>query len=380
MIEKKLIMVPGPTNVPDRVMRAMIKPMISHRSSKFRELYDSLTENMRYLFQTDGDVYALTVSGTGGVECMISNTVNPGDKIIIPVFGLFSERMKEAIIRRGGEPIEISLNWGTAPTVDQIKEAVETEKDVKAIAIVYNETSTGVTVRDLPEIGRIAKENNLLLIVDAVSILGGDELPVDKWGVDICVTASQKCLACPPGLALFSISEKAWEIIEETQRPFYFDMTMMRRFSQKSETPFTPAIPLFYALDEALEIIREEGLENRFNRHRICSEAFYDAIEAIGLKPFPEKDVRSRTVIAFRMLEDMDGAAIRRIMDEKYGVVIAGGAGKLKEDTLRIGCMGTVSETETLLTVNALENALIDLGYHIESGLGIEAARGRFHR
>ena len=175
MIEKKLIMVPGPTNVPDRVMRAMIKPMISHRSSKFRELYDSLTENMRYLFQTDGDVYALTVSGTGGVECMISNTVNPGDKIIIPVFGLFSERMKEAIIRRGGEPIEISLNWGTAPTVDQIKEAVETEKDVKAIAIVYNETSTGVTVRDLPEIGRIAKENNLLLIVDAVSILGGDE-------------------------------------------------------------------------------------------------------------------------------------------------------------------------------------------------------------
>jgi len=371
-------MVPGPTNVPDRVMRAMIKPMISHRSSEFRKLYDSLTENMRYLFQTQGDVYILTVSGTGGVECIIGNTVNPGDKIIIPVFGLFSERMKEAIIRRGGEPIDLRFTWGTAPTADRIKEAVEAEKDAKAIAIVYNETSTGVTVRDLPEIGRIAKENDLLLIVDAVSILGGDELPVDKWNIDICVTASQKCLACPPGLALFSISEKAWEIIEETQRPFYFDMAMMRSFSQKSETPFTPAIPLFYALDEALKIIREEGLKKRFNRHKICSEAFYEAIEAMELKAFPEEDVRSRTVIAFRRPEGIDGTAIRKIMEEKYNVVIAGGAGKLKESTLRIGCMGTISETETLLTVNALENALKDLGYDIESGSGIEAARRRF--
>ena len=380
MREKKLIMVPGPTNVPDRVMRAMIKPMISHRSSDFKKLFDSLTENMKYVFQTQGDVYALTVSGTGGVECIISNAISSGDKVIIPVFGLFSERMKEAITRRGGEPIELPYAWGKAPTADQIKEAVETEKDAKAIAIVYNETSTGVTVRDLPEIGRIAKENGLLLIVDAVSILGGDELPVDRWGIDICVTASQKCLACPPGLSLFSVSEKAWEVIEKTQRPFYFDMVMMRSFSQKRETPFTPAIPLFYALDEALKIIREEGLRNRFSRHKICSEAFYDAIEAMGLKPLPEESVRSKTVIAFRRPEGIDGDAVRRIMNEKYGVVIAGGAGKLRKDTLRIGCMGIVSETETLLTVNALENALIDSGYSIKNGSGIEAARRRFRQ
>jgi len=377
---KKLIMVPGPTNVPDRVMRAMIKPMISHRSYKFRELYDSLTENMRYLFQTEGDVYVLTVSGTGGVECVISNTVSPGDKIIIPVFGLFSERMKEAILRRGGEPIEISVTWGKAPRADQIKEAVETEKDAKAIAIVYNETSTGVTVRDLPEIGRIAEENDLLLIVDAVSILGGDELPVDKWNVDICVTASQKCLACPPGLALFSVSEKAWDVIKKTRRPFYFDMMMMRSFSRKNETPFTPAVPLFYALDEALKIIHEEGLKNRFSRHSICSEAFYDAIEAMNLRPFPERTARSRTVIAFRRPEGIDGDAVRKSMDEKHGVVIAGGAGKLREKTLRIGCMGTISETETLLTVNALENVLIELGYNIERSSGLEAARKRFRQ
>jgi len=380
MKSKKLIMVPGPTNVPDRVMRAMINPIISHRSSSFRELYDSLAENMRYIFQTQGDVYALTASGTGGVECAISNTISPGDKVIVPVFGLFSERMKEAIIRCGGKPIEISCTWGKAPIADQIKEAVEAEEDAKAIALVYNETSTGVTVRDLPEIGRIAKKKGLLLIVDAVSILGGDELPVDRWGVDICITASQKCLACPPGLALISVSEKAWDVIEETQRPFYFDMLMMRSFSEKSETPFTPAVPLFYALDEALKIIREEGLENRFRRHRICSEAFYDAVEAMGLEPFPEESARSRTVIVFRKPGGVDDAAVRKIMDEKYGVVIAGGAGKLKGRTLRIGCMGMISETETILTVNALENALITSGYKTESGLGVEAARRRFRR
>ncbi|KYH42366.1 MAG: hypothetical protein AYL33_002920 [Candidatus Bathyarchaeota archaeon B63] len=358
----------------------MIKPMISHRSPAFRRLFESLTENMRYLFQTQGDVYALTSSGTGGVECIISNTVNPGDKVVIPVFGLFSERMKEAVIRRGGRPIEIPFEWGEAPSAERIKEAVEAEDEIKAIMIVYNETSTGVTVRDLPEIGKIAEENNLLLVVDAVSILGGDELPVDRWGVDICVTASQKCLACPPGLALFSVSEKAWEVIEETRRPFYFDIAMMRSFSRRSETPFTPAIPLFYALDEALRIIREEGLERRFRRHRICSEAFYDAIEAMGLKPLPEEAVRSRTVITFRRPVGIDGAAVRRVMDEEYGVVIAGGAGKLRDETLRIGCMGIISEAETLLTVNALENALLDLGYNAESGVGIEAARRRFRR
>jgi len=128
LTEKKLIMVPGPTNVPDRVMRAMIKPMISHRSSEFRRLYDSLAENMRYLFQTQGDVYVLTCSGTGGVECVIGNTVNPGDKIIIPVFGLFSERMREAIIRRGGEPVDLQFRWGTAPTADRIKEVFRLDR------------------------------------------------------------------------------------------------------------------------------------------------------------------------------------------------------------------------------------------------------------
>ena len=371
-------MVPGPTNVPDRVMRAMLKPMIDHRSPEFRILYESLAENMRYIFQTEGDVYVLTVSGTGGVECVVGNTVNAGDKVIVPVFGLFSERMKEAIARRGGKPVEIRLEWGEAPTANQMKEAVEREAEAKAIALVYNETSTGVTVRDLPKIGEIAKEHDMLLLVDAVSILGGDELPVDKWGIDICVTASQKCIACPPGLALFSVSQKAWEAAERTERPFYFDMLEMRRFSERKETPFTPALPLFFALDEALKMAREEGLENRFRRHRICAEAFYAAIEALGLEPLPDRTVRSSTVIAFRKPHGVDNEAVRKIMSEDYGVVISGGAGKLRDQKFRIGCMGIISETETLLTVNALECALARQGYRSKRGAGSEAARSKF--
>ncbi len=378
MRDRKLIMVPGPTNIADRVMRAMTKPIVNHRSPEFRTLYKSITENLRYLFQTRGDVFVLTASGTGGVECAIGNTVNPGDKIVVPVFGLFSERMKEAIVCRGGEPVELSLRWGTAPTADQIREVVRVERDLKAVAIVYNETSTGATVRDLPEIGEIARDNNLLFIVDAVSILGGDELPVDKWSVDLCVTASQKCVACPPGLALVSVNEKAWKVIEETRRPFYLDLVKMRSFGERKETPFTPAVPLFFALDEALKMIREEGLENRFRRHKMCSSAFYDAIEAMGLEAFPDRKVRSNTVIAFTKPDSVDNAEVRRIVDERHYVVIAGGAGKLKEGIFRIGCMGIVSEAETLLTVNALENALATCGYSFRRGEGLEAARKRF--
>ena len=378
MEDRYLIMVPGPTNVPDRVMRAMMKPMISHRGPEFRSLYRGIIENANYLFQTKGDAFVLTASGTGGVQCAISNTVSPGDKVVIPVSGLFSERMKEKIIRRGGEALEIPLKWGAAPKVEHIKQIVDEEENVKAIAIVYNETSSGVTVRDLPEIGKIAKENNILLIVDAVSVLGGEQLPVDKWNVDICVTGSQKCLACPPGLALVSVSERAWKVIENVPRPFYFDLTNIRRFSERNETPFTPAVPLFFALDEALKMIREEGLEKRFDRHRVCSEAFYDAIEALGLEVLPVKENRSRTVIAVKKPPSVDSARVRKIMRERHKVVIAGGAGKLKEDIFRIGSMGIVSEDEVIPTMNALEDALIDSGIPLEAGAGVEAAKRRF--
>jgi len=376
--ERCLIMLPGPTNVPDRVMRAMMKPMISHRGPEFHALYESLTDSLKQVFQTKGDVFVLTSSGTGGVECAVGNAISPGDRVIVPVFGTFSGRLKEKILRRGGEAIEIPVKEGEAPTAEQVEEALDKEKGAKAIALVYNETSTGVTVRDLPKIGGISRKRGLLLIVDAVSILGGDHLPVAEWGVDICVTGSQKCLSCPPGLAMVSVSERAWKVIEETSRPYYFDLTLFREFSERRETPATPAVPLFYALEEALKMVLEEGLEERFRRHATCAKAFYGAGGALGLTPFAKEEHRSNTVIALRVPAGVDNAEVIRVMRETYGVVIEGGIGKLKKVIFRIGCMGMVSEAETSVTVGALENALIDAGYPVKMGTGMERTRQVF--
>jgi len=378
--ERTLIMLPGPTNVPDRVMRAMMKPIINHRGPEFSALYKGIEENLKYVFQTKNDVYVLTSSGTGGVNCAVGNTINPGDKIIVPVYGVFSERMKEKVVAQSGKPIELTLEWNETPTAEQVAQILKKEKNVKAIAVIYNETSTGATVRELPKIGKIAKDNNILFIVDAISILGGDRLPVDEWGIDICITGSQKCLACPPGLAMVSVSPKAWEAVEKaTNRPYYFDLTKIKEFAEKGHTPFTPALPIFYALDEALEMIREEGLEERIKRHETCAKAFYTAFEVLKIQPYPKEKVRSNTVIAIKVPSGVDGAKVRELMKERYKVVVGGGMGKLKELILRIGCMGIVSEAETLQTISALENALNDLNQTVKIGTGVEAAKQIFH-
>ncbi len=376
-----LIMLPGPTNVPDRVMRALSTAMIGHRGSEFHELHDEIKEGLQYLFQTKGDVFALTCSGTGGIECAISNIVKPGDEVLVGVSGVFAERVAMAVERRGGKAIRVEAPWRRGVTVEEVKRVLE-EREAKAVIIVYNETSTGVTNRHMREIARVAREHGALVVCDAISILGGDELPVDEWGIDICVGGSQKCIACPPGLAVLSVSERAWEVIEANPyRPFYFDLVRYREFSEKKkETPYTPALSLFWALNEALKIIREEGLENRIKRHRTCARAFYEAMKAMGLKIYPEAGWESNTVIAVEIPEGVEDAKLRRIMKEKYGILIAGGFDKLAGKIFRIGNMGIVSQREVLLTVAALENALRDLGYPLEVGAGLEAAKNVFSR
>jgi len=372
-------MLPGPSNVPSQVMRAMLKPIINHRGSEFRELYRRIVENAKYVFETEGDVIVLSSSGTGGVECTISNITSHGDKILVPVNGVFSERVKEAVEIFGGKCVELPVEWGKAPTIQQIEDAIKSERNVKAIVIVYNETSTGATTRCLPEIGDLCRENNILFVVDAISILAGDELPVDRWGVDICVTGSQKCLMCPPGLALISVNERAWSAIEAMrQRRYYFDLRAYREFQKEYETPFTPVLPLFYALDEALQMIKQEGLESVFRRHRICAEAIYSAVEAIGLQPFPSREFRSRTVVGIKNPPGIRDKDLRDLLLKKYNVVVGGGMGKLRNTMFRIGVMGTVSQSEILQTVSALECALLDLGHKLQLGAGIAAANQSF--
>ncbi|RLI15768.1 MAG: aminotransferase [Candidatus Hecatellales archaeon] len=362
---KMLLMIPGPTNTPERIMKAMERPIINHRGPAFHSLYKSILENLKYAFQTVNDVFPLTASGTGGVECAVGNIIAPGDKIITAHFGVFGERLREAAVRFGGKPIDVSAEWGEAPSLERVKEALDENPDVKAIATVYNETSTGVTWRVIQELGKLSRQHDKVFIVDAISVLAGDRLPVDEWNVDICIAGSQKCLACPPGVSMVSVSERAYQVLRENKyRPFYFDLESCRRFAyDRMETPFTPTLTLFYGLDEALKFLKEEGLENRIERHRICAEAFYEAFDRAGLETLSKGGNRSNTVIALWNPPGIDGEEMRKMAREEHGVAIGGGMGKLKGKCFRIGSMGIICQPYVSRTLKAVFNGLAKLGY-----------------
>lgn len=379
METKQLIMLPGPTNVPTRVANAMLRPLINHRGPEFRELHSRIIENAKYVFATKNDLYVLSASGTGGVECAVRNICSPGSKIIVPVNGVFSQRFLEAVNLLGGRGIAIPVEWGDAVTVEQIQESLKKNSPVTAVAIIYNETSTGVTTPCMKEIGELCRRHGALFLVDAISILGGVELPVDEWGVDICVTGSQKCLMTPPGLSLVSVSDKAWEIIKKTPRTYYFDLQLCKQFwEEKKETPYTPAVTLFYALDEALQMIREEGLEARFKRHATCARAMYAAIEAMGLEVYARRDVRSNVVLAMKYPSGIDDRKFRGALNTKYRIVVAGGMGKTHGQLFRIGVMGSVSQFEILATAAAVEAVLAEQGHKLKVGEAVAAAREVF--
>ncbi|MCJ7635576.1 alanine--glyoxylate aminotransferase family protein [Candidatus Bathyarchaeota archaeon] len=264
MGKKQLLMIPGPTNVPYRILKAMAKPMINHRGPEFHVLFDRITENMHYAFETKGDTFTLNASGTGGVEAVIANFVGHGEKVIIPVNGDFSYRIEENVNYFGGIPVVLKVEWGKAPTAAMIEEVVKKEKDAKVLFVIYNETSTGALTKEMQEISKIAREYDRILAVDAISNFAGDTLPMDKWGVDIVVAGSQKCLACPPGLALVALNSRAWNYIKGRKaQSNYWDFHKYKAFNDRKETPFTPAVNLYFALDEALLMLKEEGLEKR---------------------------------------------------------------------------------------------------------------------
>jgi len=372
----QLIMLPGPTNVPPRVYAAMGKPMINHRGAEFHELYPRLLENGKKIFQTENDLFVLTASGTGGVECAAANLLLPGEKILVPVGGTFGERLASAFKVYGATVVEMKVDYGKTPTAEQVREALRRDRDIKAVAIIYNETSTGTTVRELPEIGKAAKDAGALFVVDAISVLGGDDLPVDKWGVDVCITASQKALATPPGLSLISVSKDAWRMIERSKpRTEYFDLIKHRQFrDEKKETPFTPAVNLFFALDEAFQMILEMGLENWIGRHKKAGCAYYSAFKNMGLSLYAEERSLSTVVIAINVPQKVAGKDLRDRLRKKYGVVVAGGFGSLKDTIFRVGNMGIVTPREVITTVSAVEASLFELGYPGKIGAGLSAA------
>lgn len=358
--KQKLVMLPGPTNVPERVMKAMIRPIINHRSPAFGKLYLSVIEKAKKVFQTENDMLILTSSGTGSLEASVFNLVRKGDNVIVPVFGTFGERVATLVENAGGNAIKVKAEKGNCPRFEEVEETFEKIKNVKALYVVCTETSTGVRVPWLKEAGELATKYGSFYIADAISHLGGDEIPVDKWNVDICITASQKCLAAPPGLSLLSISKRARKFMEDNPpKTLYFNLPRYFNFlEQRKETPYTPSIPLFYALEEALQMVIEEGLENRIKRHKRCAKAFYSAFEAMGLKLFAKEWARSNTVLSILYKDGIDDLKFRGTLDKEFDLLVAGSFGELRGKIFRIGNMGIVNAQMVERTIRAVANAL----------------------
>ena len=358
-------MLPGPTNVPERVMRAMFTHIINHRSPDFVELYSEVIEKTQKVFQTQNDIVALTASGTGAVEASVVNLIKKGDKVIIPVNGEFSSRLAQMIEWQGANVIKLETTPGTNATFDQVKEAFDNNNDVKAFYVVHNETSTGTQVKYLDKISELTSRNDSYYVVDSVSLLGGVELPVDKWKIDVCMTGSQKAIAAPPGISPISVSPRAKKYMIDNPPPtMYFNLARYFKYYEESkQTPFTPALPLLYAFREALRIILEEGLDARFRRHKICSDALYSGLSVIGLTPFAKEEDRSISIIALNYLDGLEDNTFRNTLAKKFRVLVAGGFGNLKGKVFRVGCMGEVHRYHVMRTISAISSTLDMMGY-----------------
>ncbi len=358
-------MLPGPTNVPERVTRAMFTHIINHRSPDFVELYTEVIEKTQQVFQTKNDVVALSSSGTGAVEASVVNLIKKGDKVIIPVNGEFSSRLSQMLEWQGANVIKLETTPGTNATLEQVKEAFDNNKDVKAFYVVHNETSTGTQVKYLDKISELTSRNDSYYVVDSISLLGGVELPVDKWNIDVCMAGSQKALAAPPGISPISVSPRAKKYMIENPPPtMYFNLARYFKYYEESKhTPFTPALPLLYAFREALRMILEEGMDARIKRHKICSDALYSGLSAIGLTPFAKEEDRSITIIALNYLDGLDDNTFRNTLANKFRVLVAGGFGNLKGKVFRVGCMGEVHRYHVMRTISAIASTLDMMGY-----------------
>ncbi len=359
--------IPGPTPLPDEVLRVMSKQMINHRGVEFGQILSDVTAKLKQLFQTKGDVFLLTGSGTGGLEAAIVNTLSPGDKVLSVSIGVFGERFASIAQQFGAEVIPLGFEWGKAADADAVRQALHAEPDVKAVLVTHNETSTGVT-NDLASISLVVKEFDKLLLVDAISGLGSINLPVDEWHCDVTVTGSQKGWMAPPGLAMVSVSQEAWRAQANARMPrFYWDFAKAKSYLERGQTPWTPAITIVFALSVSLEMMLTEGLPNIIARHARLGKAARDGVKSLGLSLFAEESYASNTVTAVAASDGLDTRKMLRILREEHQIVLAGGQQRLDGKIFRIGHLGWVSEDDIEIVISALKVVLPQAGFRSAS-------------
>ena len=368
---------PGPTVVPQQVLAASARPMINHRGPEFAALLAAITRALQEFLRTKNDVLLLTTSGTGGLEAALVNTLSPGDKVVSFNNGEFGERWAAIAKTFGLDVRRVDVPYGRAVEPDLVREELKKEsgrEGAKAVLVTHSETSTGV-LNPLKEIAAIVRETNKLFLVDSVSGAGACELEVDAWGIDVCVTASQKAWGAPPGLAMVTMSERAWKFAEKATLPrFYFDLQRAKASLEKAATPWTPAISVVIALQEALRLMAEEGLEAILQRHADLARATRRGVQAAGLQLFADEQHASPCVTAVRSPSRVDSRNLIRVLRDEYDCIIQGGQGKLEGQIFRLGHLGFVTIADITSMLGSLELALRRLNQPAEPGTAISAA------
>lgn len=371
---QEYFLLPGPTNVPNNVLRSMAAPMVNHRGPHFQETIATITEKAKRVFKTKHELFTLTTSGTGGLEAAVVNFINPGEKVIVASIGNFGERFKKIAEQYDANVEFIDFGWGNAidPKVLEDRLAKDVNHEIKAILCQHNETSTAV-VNPIKAVSEARHGHPALLIVDTVSGLGAAEFDMDGWDIDVAIAGSQKAFMAPPGLAFVAANERAMKKAETcTNHKFYFDLLEARKWLEKGQTPFTPAISVFYAVEEALHYFDEVGVDAVVRDHYRHRDLVRTGLKAMGLELLIDDDaIASPAVTAVKCPHGIDPTELRKLLLEKFNIVIAGGQGKFSSSTFRVGHLGAVQDMDLIVAVSGLEMALKSMGADIPLGSGV---------
>ncbi len=375
MKDKTFLMIPGPTPVPESVMLEIAKHPIGHRSSEFSSILEEVYANLKYVFQTENDVFMFTSSGTGAMCAALENLVNQDDKVLSLVLGNFGNRWAKIAESRGAVVEKIEVNAGEVINPEVLKErlAKDVNKEIKIVTLTHSETSTGAA-NDVKTLCSIIREHGALSVVDGVTSVCAMPCKPDEWGIDVLVSGSQKGFMIPPGLAFLTANERAWKVYEECKYPsFYFDWAAHRKSVRANSTPFTPAVNLIVGLNTALKMIRSEGIDNVNARHKRHCMALRAAIRALNLELLvPEDEHASYAITSILPPEGISVPDIRKTLKEDYDIVVANGQNQLKDKIFRMGTLGFVCDRDLIASVGALESALCKLGHKFTLGAGVK--------
>jgi aspartate aminotransferase-like enzyme len=374
MAERRYLFTPGPTPVPPEVLAALAEPVVHHRARDYREIYERSLARLGKVYRTEHDVLMFTTSGTGAFESAVANLTSPGDRQLVLSAGNFGERWAGMVKAFGADLVHVRLEWGETPEPEDLRSELADAGDVKVVYLTHSETSTGV-VCDVQALTAVAKEAGAIVVVDAVSSLGAVPLETDAWDIDVVVSGSQKALMCPPGVAFASVSPVAYEAAARATAPrFVLDWERTRKAQAKLDAPFTPAVSIVRALDVALGLLLEEGLEAAFDRHARLGRACREGAKAMGLELFSPDEERSAVVTAIRAPDGVDATAIVSALRDRFGITIANGQGELKGKIFRIGHIGWFDVFDIVTALAAVELTLADAGADVERGVATTRA------